>query len=76
MDAGWNVLVNFPDGTREIALVTDGPVVGSEIVSADRKLWTVTKSSIREGEVEGRQIHFEVSVEPQETSEEPVIELR
>jgi hypothetical protein len=76
MATGWNVLVNFPDGTREVVLVTDGPVVGSEVVSGDRKLWTVTKSSIREDEVDGRQIHFEVSVEPQETSEEPVIELR
>lgn len=76
MASGWSVLVNFPDGTREVVLVLDGPVVGSAIASGDGNPWTVTDSSIREDEIDGRQIHFEVSVEPREPPEEPAVVLR
>jgi hypothetical protein len=75
MGSGWSVLVNFPDGTREVVLVLDGPVVGSDIASGDGNPWTVTESSIREDEIDGRQIHFEVSVEPGKPPE-PAVELR
>lgn len=76
MFGGYRVLVNFPDGTRDVITVMDAPIHDMELPHRGL-VWLVSTSTIREDTVDGEEIQFEVSVIPKEPAEPPPpIELR
>ena len=67
-----NALVNFPDGSQLVLPVVEPPLVGTDIEDGAGKRWTVSNHTVREADVRGEQIQFEVSVVEPEKSDQAI----
>ena len=68
----YNALVNFPDGSQLVLAVVEPPHIGTKIEDGAGKRWTVSNHTIREADVHGEQIQFEVSVVEPEVPDKPI----